>query len=78
MTVLSLRLPDKLLKEADAIARKKKISRAAYIRETLEKANLEVQVENRKKRMKEASHKVRAESMKVNAEFAEIEKDAGD
>jgi len=75
MTILSLRLPSELLKEADAIAKQKKISRATYIRESLKKANEKVLQGNKKKRLKEASMRVRSESMKINKEFAKTEKE---
>ena len=54
------------------------ISRAAYIRRAIERYNKEAANELRDRRLAAASHKVRDESMRVNAEFAAIESDPGD
>ena len=73
MTTLSLRLPDNLLHEVDTSAEQLQIPRAAYVRKALERMNAAVAAECRRARLTEASLKVRAESMRVNAEFDEIE-----
>ena len=73
MTTLSLRLPDNLLHEVDTSAEQLQIPRAAYVRKALERMNAAVAAERRRTRLTEASLKVRAESMRVNAEFDEIE-----
>ena len=73
MTTLSLRLPDDLLREVDTFAEQLHIPRAAYVRKALEQMNAAVAAQHRRARLMEASLKVRAESMRVNAEFDEIE-----
>jgi len=73
MTTLSLRLPDNLLHEVDAFAREMHIPRAEYVRKALEQMNMTVAAQRRRSRLMEASLKVRAESMKVNAEFNAVE-----
>ncbi len=73
MTTLSLRIPDDLLQEVDAHADALHIPRAAYVRKALEQMNAAVDAQRRRARLMEVSMKVRAESMKVNAEFSKIE-----
>jgi predicted transcriptional regulator len=73
MTTLSLRLPDDLLHEVDASAEHLHIPRAVYVRKALEQMNAAVAAQRSRARLMEASLKVRVESMRVNAEFDEIE-----
>jgi len=73
MTTVSLRLPDDLLKEADKRAQELHIPRAEYIRRAIESLNAKAMANHRRHRMIEASRRVRAESMRVNAEFDVIE-----
>lgn len=73
MTTVSLRLPDELVKEADKRARELKVSRAEYIRRAIMALNSQVVAEQCRRRLIDASHRVRGESMKVNAEFDSIE-----
>ena len=73
MTTVSIRLPDNLLKEADKRAHEMQIPRAEYIRRAIESLNAQVVADHRHHRMMEASRRVRAESMRVNAEFDAIE-----
>jgi len=73
MTTLSLRLPDDLLHEVDASAEQLHIPRAAYVRKALEQMNTAVAAQRRRARLMEVSLKVRSESMRVNAEFNDIE-----
>ena len=73
MTTLSLRIPDDLLHEVDDSAEQLHIPRAAYIRKALEQMNASVAAQRSRARLMEASLKVRGESMRVNAEFDEIE-----
>ena len=73
MRTVSIRLPDHLLKEADKRARELGIPRAEYIRRAIESLNSAMVVERRRCRIMEASHRVREESMRVNAEFDAIE-----
>ena len=73
MTTLSLRLSDELLHDVDDFARQMHIPRAEYVRKALEQMNLAVAAQRRRKRLMETSLKVRAESMKINAEFSSVE-----
>jgi predicted transcriptional regulator len=73
MTTLSLRLPDELLHEVDTYAEQMHIPRAAYVRKALEQMNLAVAAQRRRTRLMEVSLRVRSESMRVNAEFDQIE-----
>jgi hypothetical protein len=54
------------------------ISRAAYIRRAIDRYNQQAMAEIRDRRLTAASHKIRVESMRINAEFAAIESDPGD
>ena len=74
-TTISLKLPPGLLEVSTRCAAARQLSRAAYIREAIERMNRESRAQLRAKRMAEASTKVRRESMRVNAEFAAIERD---
>jgi metal-responsive CopG/Arc/MetJ family transcriptional regulator len=73
MTTLSLRLPDDLLHEVDISADELHIPRAAYVRKALEQMNASIAAQRSRTRLMEVSLKVRAESMRVNAEFDAIE-----
>lgn len=77
MSAISLRLPDGLLKDAEDKARSLHIPRAEYIRRAIEAMNREVADQARRNRLMEISLRVRAESMRVNAEFDAIERDLG-
>ena len=46
-----------------------------YIRRAIERMNRETLTEVRARRLAEVSRKVRRESMRVNAEFAAVERD---
>ena len=71
---ISLKLPEDLLKESSQYAAELKLSRAAYIRQAIERLNRETQARLRAKRLAEVSRKVRKESMRINAEFAAVER----
>lgn len=73
MTTLSLRIPDELLHEVDSYAEQLHLPRATYVRKALEQMNASVSAEQRRRRLMEASLKVRGESMRVNEEFSAIE-----
>ncbi|MEI6215569.1 MAG: hypothetical protein WCP10_15825 [Desulfuromonadales bacterium] len=73
MMTISLRMPDDFLHEVDVFAEELHLPRAAYVRKALERMNAFVAGERRRKRLMEVSLKVRSESMRVNAEFNEIE-----
>ncbi len=75
MESISLKLPPELLKASDRCAEALGIARAEYIRRALERMNHEAELRARAERMARASRKVRKESMRVNAEFASVERD---
>jgi metal-responsive CopG/Arc/MetJ family transcriptional regulator len=75
MGTISISLPEALLEASTKCAASLHLSRAAYIRRSIERMNREMERRLRTERMKRASHTVRGESLKVNAEFAAIEKD---
>lgn len=75
MTAISLKLPEDLLKESGRYADALRLTRAEYIRRALEQMNRETRARLRAGRLRDASRKVRSESMRVNAEFAAIELD---
>ena len=77
MKAVSLKLPDEIVSRCDEYAETLSISRAEYIRRAIEHMNKEIGQGLRADRMKKASHKVRKESMRINAEFDAIEGDPG-
>lgn len=74
MSTVSMRLPDHLLREMDKRAMELDIPRTEYIRRAILAMNRALDDTKRRDRLKRASLKVRAESMKVNAEFAAVER----
>lgn len=75
MGAISLKLPDDLLATSSRCAEALRLSRAAYIRRAVERMNRQTRAQVRAKRLAEVSRKVRKESMRVNAQFAAIERD---
>lgn len=76
MTALvSIRLNDALLHEMKAKAQVLHLSQTDYIRRAIERMNDETEKQERGQRLTQASLHVRKESMKINAEFSEIEDD---
>ena len=75
MESISLKLPEKLLEASDRCARALGIPRAEYIRRAVERMNREAEARARAERIARASRKVAKESMRVNADFAAIERD---
>ena len=73
MATLSLRLSDELLSEVDLLANSMGIGRAEYIRQALVRMKAEMEAARLRKRLQDASLKVRSESMAVNAEFSAVE-----
>jgi len=73
MATFSLRLSDELLSEVDTLADSLGIGRAEYVRQALLRMKADTEATRLRKRLQEASLKVRAESMAVNAEFSEVE-----
>ncbi|MGH8363177.1 MAG: ribbon-helix-helix protein, CopG family, partial [Gammaproteobacteria bacterium] len=63
MTTVSIRLPDELLKETEKRARELRIPRAEYIRRAIESLNATAIAQRRRRRITEASQRVRKESM---------------
>ncbi len=75
MTAISLKLPDDLVEASDECARALRLTRAEYLRRALGRMNRETQAQLRARRLADASRKVRGESMRVNSEFAAIDRD---
>lgn len=73
MGTISIRIQDDILKMVDERAKALHIHRAEYVRRAVTAMNEQVARELRKKRIMNASRRVREESMKVNAEFDAIE-----
>ena len=75
MTSISLKLPDELLEVAGRFAEALEVSRAEYIRQAVEQMNRDTRRRLTAGRLRDASRKVRGESMSVNAEFDAVERD---
>ena len=73
MEMLSLQMPEELLKTIRRCAKSLHVSRATYIRCAIERKNQQTLALLRARRLAEASKKVRKESLRVNREFAAIE-----
>jgi len=73
MRLISVKLPEELLRASTRIAEAVGLTRAEYIRRALEEANRRTERRLRAKRLGDASRRVREEGMRVNAEFAAIE-----
>ena len=72
---ISIRLPDQIVAKADMLASCSHITRAQYIKEAIELYNRIQSEEALRKKLAEASYKVREASMLVNKDFEEIEHD---
>ena len=77
MTTISLRIPDKLLTEVTQYSKEMNIPRTEYIRKSLIEMNHQMELKMRRKRLMDASRRVREESMKVNDEFDAMEYSKG-
>jgi hypothetical protein len=75
MRSIALNLPDDIAEESGLYASRLQISRAEYIRMAIRRMNRKTAARLRAERLAELSKRVREESMKVNAEFAAIERD---
>jgi metal-responsive CopG/Arc/MetJ family transcriptional regulator len=75
MESISLKLPENLLETSERCAKALGIPRAEYIRRAIDRMNREAEASARAERMARASHRVRRQSMRVNAEFEAIERD---
>ena len=73
MATISIRIQDEILEELNEHARNLHIPRAEYVRQAVIAMNKQVDRELRRKRIMEASRRVREESMRVNAEFDAVE-----
>lgn len=73
MTTISLRIPDELLAEVTQRSKEMHIPRTEYIRKSLISMNHQTALEMNRKRMMEASLRVRQKSMAINSEFDAIE-----
>jgi metal-responsive CopG/Arc/MetJ family transcriptional regulator len=78
MSVITVRLPDKLLNELDKRAHAVHLHRAEYIRLAIDHMNTALKNKERINRLKKASLRVRKESMRINKEFSRIEHDPKD
>jgi hypothetical protein len=78
MGAILLKLSDQLAESSGECARALRLSRAEYIRRAIERMNRETRGQLRARRLAEASRRVREESMRVNAEFAAVERDPDD
>ncbi len=72
---ITVNIPEKLLVEAEKNANFLHMKRSEYIRKALENMNSQMLKDQRYSRLMLLSLRVKEESMKVNAEFAEIEHD---
>ena len=75
MTTISIRLPDNVLNEVDKIAKDLNVPRTAYLRQAILSMNSKVKEDRRRARVMKLSRRVREESMRINAEFSEVEHD---
>jgi hypothetical protein len=73
MGTISLRIDDALLDEVTSQAKELHLTRTEYLRRAIAEMREKIARDLRRRRLQEASRKVRAESMLVNREFAEIE-----
>ena len=74
MRTISLKLPEEVLETSRRCADILQLSRAAYIRRAVERMNRQMPELLRARRLAEASKKVRKESLRVNREFAAVER----
>ena len=75
MRSIALKLPEELIEESARLAGSLNVSRAEYIRMALQRMNRRTKARLRAERLAAVSRRVRGESMRVNAEFAAIERD---
>jgi metal-responsive CopG/Arc/MetJ family transcriptional regulator len=75
MSIITIRIDEEIVKETDNRAKNLHITRNEYIKRAIEKMNDIFRQNEKKQNLMKASMLVRKESMKVSAEFAEIEHD---
>lgn len=73
MSVLTIRLPDKVINEINIRSQKLHISRSEYIRKSIENMNKDMYEQERKAKLIQTSKKVRKESMVINSAFSQVE-----
>lgn len=78
MTIITLRLSEKLLQNLDHYAHAIHLPRAEYIRLAIEHMNKQFKNKERAERLKKLSVRVRKESMRINKEFSRIEHEPKD
>jgi hypothetical protein len=61
----------------DKIAKDLNVPRAAYLRQAILSMNSKVKEDRQRARIMKLSRRVRKESMRINAEFSEVEHDSG-
>ena len=76
--LISVRLDDHLCHEMKTKAHSLKLSQTDYIRKAIQLMNDEIEKKARRERLQKASLCVREDSMRINAEFSEIEHDPED
>jgi hypothetical protein len=72
---IALKIPKELLDESTRLANELRMPRAEYMRVAIVRMNRRTAARLRAERLAEISRRVREESMRVNAEFAAIERD---
>lgn len=72
---VSIRMDDSLFETMRHMAATLHLSQTDYIRQAIERMNNEANRQAQIQRLQKASLKVRSESMKINAEFSDIEYD---
>jgi len=75
MRSIALKLPEELIEESALLAGTMRLSRAEYIRLAIQRMNRRTRARLRAERLAEVSRRIRGESMRINAEFAAIERD---
>lgn len=73
MSSLSIRLNNQLINKTKEMAKNLKMSQSKYIRIAIEHMNDEIALKESKRKLKQASLKVRKESLLINDEFSKIE-----
>ena len=73
--LVSIRMNDALFETMRQMAAILHLSQTDYIRQAIERMNNETNRQARTQRLQHVSLKVRNESMKINAEFSDIEHD---
>ena len=68
-------LANENLHEMDKIAKDLKVDRTEYLRRAILAMNRKVHEDSRRNRIMALSNRVRKESMRINAEFSEVEHD---